>query len=67
MINLDLGINALAPSFYPGADSVAGAGGTGSSSWRPGEAQVRASAAFPAASCPARFMRACGSMAAGRC
>jgi hypothetical protein len=24
VINLDLGINALAPSFYPGADSVAG-------------------------------------------
>jgi len=29
VINLDLGINALAPSFCPGADSVAGAGGAG--------------------------------------
>jgi len=29
VINLDLGINALAPSFCPGADSVAGAAGAG--------------------------------------
>jgi len=38
VINLDLGINALAPSFCPGCwlGRRGGRCGTGRSSWRPG-------------------------------